>query len=369
MGAGQLWQAGLVPAPQPTPEPQPMLTPLTDRGDLPGADDRPGRRGRRPRSPRRRGRPAALGRVPDPGRRAGLRDRHRLGRRGTGCSAARGRPSCIRSASSRGPAPAPATPGDLLFHMRANRLDLCFEFASQVMNRLARGGDRGRRGARLPVLRRARPDGLRGRHREPRRAGRSRKPSWSAPRTRTSPAAATSSCRSTCTTWTAGTRCRSRSRNGRSAGTKLADIEMPDEVKAAELARGAEHDRRTPDGKERQILRDNMPFGSVGRRRVRHLLHRVRRHAQRHRADAARTCSSATRRATRPDSGLLHRRHRHPVLRADRGLPRRPARRPGRPRPRPLTPTPADHRRHPAPVPAPATVRSAIGSLRRSTPP
>ena len=30
-----------------------------------------------------------------------------------------------------------ATPGDLLFHLRANQMDLCFEFATQVMNRLA----------------------------------------------------------------------------------------------------------------------------------------------------------------------------------------------------------------------------------------
>jgi porphyrinogen peroxidase len=32
---------------------------------------------------------------------------------------------------------APATSGDLLFHIRANRMDLCFEFAAQVMARLA----------------------------------------------------------------------------------------------------------------------------------------------------------------------------------------------------------------------------------------
>jgi putative iron-dependent peroxidase len=32
---------------------------------------------------------------------------------------------------------APATPGDLLFHVRADRMDLCFEFAAQVMARLA----------------------------------------------------------------------------------------------------------------------------------------------------------------------------------------------------------------------------------------
>ncbi len=32
---------------------------------------------------------------------------------------------------------APATPGDLLFHIRATRMDLCFEYAAQVMARLA----------------------------------------------------------------------------------------------------------------------------------------------------------------------------------------------------------------------------------------
>src|ERR1700761_4269931 len=28
--------------------------------------------------------------------------------------------------------PAPSTPGDLLFHVKANRMDLCFEFIAQV---------------------------------------------------------------------------------------------------------------------------------------------------------------------------------------------------------------------------------------------
>src|ERR1700743_982351 len=32
---------------------------------------------------------------------------------------------------------APSTPGDLLFHIRANRMDLCFEYATPVMRRLA----------------------------------------------------------------------------------------------------------------------------------------------------------------------------------------------------------------------------------------
>jgi putative iron-dependent peroxidase len=36
-----------------------------------------------------------------------------------------------------GPRYAPATPGDLLFHIRAARMDLCFELATQIMHRLA----------------------------------------------------------------------------------------------------------------------------------------------------------------------------------------------------------------------------------------
>jgi len=35
-----------------------------------------------------------------------------------------------------GPRHAPATPGDLLFHIRAKRMDLCFELATQIMARL-----------------------------------------------------------------------------------------------------------------------------------------------------------------------------------------------------------------------------------------
>src|SRR5215467_10077435 len=35
-----------------------------------------------------------------------------------------------------GPRHAVATPGDLLFHIRAERMDLCFELASQIMTRL-----------------------------------------------------------------------------------------------------------------------------------------------------------------------------------------------------------------------------------------
>ena len=37
-----------------------------------------------------------------------------------------------------GPRHAVATPGDVLFHLRASRMDLCFELASQIMTRLGR---------------------------------------------------------------------------------------------------------------------------------------------------------------------------------------------------------------------------------------
>ena len=37
-----------------------------------------------------------------------------------------------------------STPGDLLFHVRHERMDVCFEFVSQAMTRLARRGRGGR---------------------------------------------------------------------------------------------------------------------------------------------------------------------------------------------------------------------------------
>src|SRR5215470_1861100 len=36
----------------------------------------------------------------------------------------------------RGRHHAPATPGDILFHIRSSRMDLCFELATQIMSRL-----------------------------------------------------------------------------------------------------------------------------------------------------------------------------------------------------------------------------------------
>ena len=57
-----------------------------------------------------------------------------------------------------------ATPGDLLFHIRAKRMDLCFEMAAQIMAQARRCGHGGRRGAWLSLFRRPRPSGVRRRH-------------------------------------------------------------------------------------------------------------------------------------------------------------------------------------------------------------
>ena len=51
-------------------------------------------------------------------------------------------------------------------------MDMCFELAAQIMARLADSVTARRRGARLPLLRRPRPDRLRRRHREPARVPR-----------------------------------------------------------------------------------------------------------------------------------------------------------------------------------------------------
>ena len=57
--------------------------------------------------------------------------------------------------------------------------------------------------------------------------------------------------------------------------TKLEDIELHDDVKPtnSHIALNVIEDE---DGNELQILRDNMPFGTIGDAGVRHLLHRLR---------------------------------------------------------------------------------------------
>jgi porphyrinogen peroxidase len=156
---------------------------------------------------------------------------------------------------------APATPGDLLFHIKANRMDLCFEFATQVMARLAGAVTvadevHGFRffderdllgfvdGTENPVDAAAEAAVITA---EPGFAGGSYVivqkylhdlPSWNA------------------LTVEAQERAIGR--------TKLNDIELPDDVKPPN-SHVALNTITDPDGTERQIVRQNMPFGEVGR--------------------------------------------------------------------------------------------------------
>jgi putative iron-dependent peroxidase len=156
-----------------------------------------------------------------------------------------------------------ATAGDLLFHIRHDRMDLCFEFASQAMARLAGAvtvadethgfrffderdllgfvdgtenpegtaaaaaalvgaGDPGFAGGSYVIVQKYLHD----------------MEAWNALSTEDQERVI-----------------------GRS---KLSDIEMPDEVKPAN-SHVAVNTITEPDGTERQILRANMPFGELGR--------------------------------------------------------------------------------------------------------
>jgi porphyrinogen peroxidase len=156
-----------------------------------------------------------------------------------------------------------STPGDLLLHIRHERMDLCFEFATQVMNRLAGAAAvvdevHGFRffderdllgfvdGTENPVGAAAGAAALVG-EADPGFAGGSYvivqkyvhdMDAWNALSTEEQERAI-----------------------GRS---KLSDIEMPDEVKPAN-SHVALNTITDPDGTQRQILRANMPFGELGR--------------------------------------------------------------------------------------------------------
>ena len=233
--------------------------------------------------------------------------------------AAAGRAAPVREL---GVAPPPATPGDLLFHIRAERMDLCFELADASSRRLAGAvtvvdemhgfkyfDERDLLGfvdgTENPTGPAARDRGL-DRRRGPDFAGGSY--------------VIVQKYLHDLTTWNAMTVEEQERVIGR---TKLDDIELPDDVKPAELARRAEHDR----GRRRQRAED-----------------RARQHAVRQvgkgefgtyfigyaptptvTEQMLATCSSATAGQHRPDPRFLDGGHRHPVLRADRRLARRPA--------------------------------------------
>ena len=158
---------------------------------------------------------------------------------------------------------APATPGDLLFHIRHERMDLCFEFASQALTRLAGAvtvvdETHGFRffderdllgfvdGTENPEGRAAGAAALVG-EADPAFAGGSYvivqkylhdMDAWNALST--------------------------EDQENAIGRYKLSDIEMPDEVKPG-ISHVALNTIEEPDGTQRQILRANMPFGDLGR--------------------------------------------------------------------------------------------------------
>src|SRR5882724_6021063 len=158
---------------------------------------------------------------------------------------------------------APSTQGDLLFHVRHERMDVCFEFASQVMTRLARAATvadevHGFRyfderfflgfvdGTENPVGRAAGVAALTG-DADPGFAGGSY--------------VVVQKYVHDMDAWNALPVEEQEKVIGR---TKLSDIEMPDDVKPVN-SHVALNTIEEPDGTERQILRANMPFGQVGR--------------------------------------------------------------------------------------------------------
>ncbi|MER5276724.1 Dyp-type peroxidase [Streptomyces sp. NPDC002809] len=157
---------------------------------------------------------------------------------------------------------APATPGDLLFHIRAERMDVCWEWASQLLDRL--GGavkvvdeTHGFRyldhrdllgfvdGTENPVGDDARSAALVG-DEDPEFAGGSY--------------VVVQKYLHNLTTWNALTTEEQERVIGR---TKFTDVELADDVKPAD-SHVALNTITDPDGTERDILRANMPFGSFG---------------------------------------------------------------------------------------------------------
>jgi putative iron-dependent peroxidase len=157
-----------------------------------------------------------------------------------------------------------STPGDLLFHIRARRMDLCFELAGQLMNRL---DGRGRvvdevhgfkyfderdlmgfvDGTENPVGAAAIAAVMIGEE-DPDFAGGSY--------------VIVQKYVHDLTAWEALPVQEQERVIGR---TKLADIELPDEVKPAN-SHVALNTITDEEGEERQIVRDNMPFGTIGER-------------------------------------------------------------------------------------------------------
>jgi porphyrinogen peroxidase len=158
---------------------------------------------------------------------------------------------------------APSTPGDLLFHIRAGQMDLCFELASQIMDRLGDGvavvdETHGFKyfevrdllgfvdGTENPV--------------GPAAAAAVTVGSEEAPFAGSSYVVVQKYLHDL-TAWNALPVEEQERVIGR---TKLSNVELPDEVKPSN-SHVALNTITGPHGEERQVLRDNMPFGNVSK--------------------------------------------------------------------------------------------------------
>jgi putative iron-dependent peroxidase len=159
---------------------------------------------------------------------------------------------------------APATPGDLLFHIRANRMDLCFEYAAQVMKRL---GDVVEVADEVQGFRYFDERDLIGFVDGTESPGGAAGIAATIVTTDDDPDFAGGSYvivqkyLHDMDSWNALAVEEQERVIGRS---KMDDIEMPDEIKPAN-SHVALNTITGPDGEERQIVRNNMPFGNPGR--------------------------------------------------------------------------------------------------------
>ncbi len=155
-----------------------------------------------------------------------------------------------------------STPGDLLFHLRAHQLDLCFELAGQLMNRLDGVAQVADEVHGFKYFDERDLLGFVDGTENPTGAAATRAATIGAedPAFTGGSYVIVQKYLHDLTTWNALSIEEQERIIGR---TKLSDIELPDEVKPAN-SHVALNTITDDDGEERQIVRDNMPFGRVG---------------------------------------------------------------------------------------------------------
>ena len=219
---------------------------------------------------------------------------------------------------------ASATPGDLLFHIRAHRLDLCFELAQRLTDRL--GGVRDAWSTRSTASGPSTSATCSGSSTAP-RTPRARPRRTAVLIGDEDPAFAGGSYvivqkyLHDLDAWDALAVEEQERAIGR---TKLSDLELPDEVKPAN-SHVALNTIVDDDGDERQIMRFNMPFGRVGAGEFGTYFIGYARSPDVIEQMLTNMFVGKPAGQLRPDPRLLDRPHREPVLRPHRRLPRRPA--------------------------------------------